>query len=101
MIARIWHGYTTHENANIYEALLQHEIFEGISDRKIEGFKDISLLRRQLNNEVEFITIMWFENIDAVKKFAGEDYPKAVVPEKARVLLNRFDDESQHYEVMK
>lgn len=101
MIARIWHGYTTSENANAYEALLHHEIFKGISERKIEGFNNINLLRRQLNNEVEFITIMWFDTLDAIKKFAGEEYAKAVVPEKARVLLSRFDNESQHYEVLK
>jgi len=101
MIARIWHGYTTAENADAYESLLLHEIFEGIGGRKIEGFKDINLLRREVNNEVEFITIMWFETLDAVKKFAGERYTEAVVPEKARALLSRFDDESQHYEIVR
>jgi hypothetical protein len=101
MIARIWHGYTTPEKANAYEALLRHEIFKGISERKIEGFKDINLLKREVNSEVEFITIMWFEHFDAVKKFAGEEYATAIVPEEAIALLKRFDNESQHYEVVK
>ncbi len=100
MIARIWHGYTNHENADAYEALLRHEIFEGIANRNIEGFKNIQLLRRNINDEVEFITIMWFESIDAVKAFAGDDYEKAVVPDKAKRLLKRFDETSQHYELV-
>ena len=57
------------------------------------------MLRRSLDDEVEFITIMWFDSIDAVRTFAGENYDVAVVPPEARALLSRFDDKSQHYEV--
>ena len=99
MISRIWHGWTSFENADAYESLLKSEIFIGIINRKIAGFKKIQLLRRAINNEVEFVTIMWFDSLEAVHTFAGEDYELAVVPPKARALLSRFDDRSQHYEV--
>jgi heme-degrading monooxygenase HmoA len=99
MISRIWHGYTSTTNADAYEALLKNEIFTGIQNRKIEGYKGIQLFRRSLDNEVEFITVMWFDSIDAVRTFAGNDYEVAVVPPKARELLSRFDERSQHYEV--
>lgn len=99
MISRIWHGYTTFENADSYESLLKEEIFTGIKNRNIKGYKGIQLLRRNMDNETEFITVMWFESIDSVRIFAGEDYEKAVVPEKAQKLLLRFDAKSQHYEV--
>ena len=99
MIARIWHGYTTPGNADGYENLLRTEIFHGIESRSIDGFKDIQLLRRDTQSETEFITIMRFESLDAVKKFAGDDHEKAVVPEKARQLLKRYDATSQHYEI--
>ncbi len=99
MIGRIWHGYTTTENADAYESLLREEIFTGIRDRNIAGFREIQLFRRVLEGEVEFITIMWFDSLEAVRGFAGEDYEAAVVPAKARVLLKRFDARSQHYEV--
>jgi hypothetical protein len=99
MIARIWHGWTSLENADSYEALLMQEIFVGIKNRKIGGFLGIKLLRRSLDTEVEFITIMSFESIAAVRVFAGEDYEAAVVPPKARALLKRFDERSQHYEI--
>lgn len=99
MIARIWHGWTTLENAKSYETLLNREIFTGIKDRRIPGFRSIQLLRRTVGSEVEFVTIMRFDNIDAVKQFAGEDYEACVVPPSARKILKRFDDRSQHYEV--
>ena len=99
MICRIWHGYTTVNNADTYENLLKEEIFVGIKDRNINGFKGIQLLRRHHGSETEFITVMWFESYDSVKEFAGSDYEKAVVPETAQKVLAHFDKRSQHYEV--
>jgi hypothetical protein len=100
MISRIWHGWTSQANADSYEALLQSEIFTGIRDRQIKGYRGINLLRREIGDEVEFITIMWFDSIAAVRDFAGENYENSVVPAKARALLSRFDTLSQHYEVL-
>jgi hypothetical protein len=99
MIGRIWHGWTTPDKADAYDALLQEEIFVGIKGRHISGFREIQLFRRNLGAEVEFITIMWFDSLDAVRTFAGEDYEQCVVPPKARAILSRFDARSQHYEV--
>ena len=99
MIARVWHGWTTPENADAYESLLRHEIFEGIQDRKIDGFRGIQLMRRSQETEVEFMTTMWFDSLDSVRTFAGDDYEVAVVPPKAQALLARFDGRSQHYDI--
>lgn len=99
MISRIWHGWTVPEKADAYEALLKSEIFTGIQDRQIPGYRGIQLFRRALGGEVEFVTVMWFDSIDAVRAFAGEDYAVAVVPPSARALLSRFDERSQHYEI--
>lgn len=99
MISRIWHGYTTPENADSYENLLKEEIFINIRNRHIPGFHEIQLFRQEQAQETEFITIMWFEDLESVKAFAGEDYEVAVVPPKARAILSRFDERSQHYEV--
>lgn len=99
MIARVWHGYTTASNADAYELLLKSEIFIGIQNRHIDGYKGIQLFRRTLGTEVEFVTIMWFDSLDAVRAFAGEDYEMAVVPPKAGEILLRFDARSQHHEV--
>jgi antibiotic biosynthesis monooxygenase (ABM) superfamily enzyme len=99
MIARIWHGWTTPGNADRYEALLKKEIFVGIQNRRIPGFQSIQLLRRELGGEVEFVTIMHFDSVAAVREFAGENYEVAVVPDVARALLAHFDECSKHYDI--
>ena len=99
MIARIWHGFTTPQNADVYEKLLTEEVITGIQGRRIPGFRQIQVLRRELEGETEFITIMEFETMDAVRDFAGKDYEGAVVPESARAVLSHFDARSQHYEI--
>ncbi|HEY0847459.1 MAG TPA: hypothetical protein VGE12_18970 [Noviherbaspirillum sp.] len=100
MITRIWRGWTTLQNASEYQDLLLTEIFPGIEARRVDGYRGISLVRRELENEVEFMTIMWFDSLDAVKGFAGPHYETAVVPPKARAVLSRFDLTSAHYETI-
>jgi antibiotic biosynthesis monooxygenase (ABM) superfamily enzyme len=99
MIKRIWHGWTTPANADAYEQLLKDEIFVGIGNRRISGYRGIQLLRRNVGKEVEFVTIMTFDSLESVREFAGKDYEAAVVPKEARALLSHFDQRSQHYEV--
>jgi antibiotic biosynthesis monooxygenase (ABM) superfamily enzyme len=99
MISRIWHGYTSHACAEAYEHLLREEVFAGIRARRIPGFIDVQMLRRQHEREVEFMTIMRFDDMNAVKAFAGPDFELSQVPSKASALLARFDERSQHYEV--
>lgn len=100
MICRLWHGWTTAANADAYESLLRREIFAGIAARQIAGFQGIDLVRRDGPAEVEFVTIMWFTTLEAVRAFAGDDYEVAVVPPSARQLLTRFDARSAHYDVV-
>jgi antibiotic biosynthesis monooxygenase (ABM) superfamily enzyme len=97
VIKRIWHGWTTPENADTYEALLREEVSVGIEAMKIEGLRRFEMMRRQLEDEVEFVTIMEFDDLAAVKAFVGEDYEKCYVPAAARAVLKRFDDRSAHY----
>jgi heme-degrading monooxygenase HmoA len=99
VIVRLWHGWTTPANADAYERLLNEEIFRGIASRSIQGYRGIELLRRAAGGEVEFVTVMRFDSLEAVRQFAGEDYETAVVPPSARQLLSRFDARSAHFEL--
>jgi hypothetical protein len=99
MISRVWHGWTTPENADHYERLLRSEVFPGIAAKEVAGYRGIQLFRRVVGMEVEFLTIMWFDSWEAVKAFAGDDFEKAYVPAKAREILARWDERSQHYDV--
>ena len=100
MIARIWHGYTKKEDSDAYEHLLRTEVFPSIEIKNVIGYRKISLLKRVLAKEAEFITIMLFDDIQSVKQFTGEDYEQSYVPEKAKALLSRHDERSQHYEIL-
>lgn len=97
MIYRVWHGWTIPENADTYENLLKKEIFVEIGNKEIPGYRGIDLLRLDHDSEVEFVTIMRFDNIKDVIAFAGKEYTRAYVPEKARAVLKRFDQVSKHY----
>lgn len=99
MIARVWHGWTIAENAEKYERLLRDEIFPGIAAKGVDGYRGVALLRRELGDEVEFKTVMWFDSLDAVRRFAGSDYERAYVPQAAGAVLARFDERSQHYDL--
>ncbi|ALK08929.1 antibiotic biosynthesis monooxygenase family protein [Blastochloris viridis] len=99
MISRIWHGWTTPDNAAAYETLLKTQVFPGIEEKRIKGYRGIELLQRPMGDEVEFITMMRFDSLDDIKAFAGEDFETAYVIEAARRLLKRFDARSQHYEL--
>ena len=98
MIFRIWHGWTTPDNADAYQRIVQHEVFAMIADKKVAGYHGIDLLRRNAGDEVEFVTIMRFDSLDAVKAFAGADYDRSFVPPQARAVLKRFDERAQHYD---
>jgi heme-degrading monooxygenase HmoA len=97
MIARIWHGYTKPEHADAYEAMLKPELLPGIS--KVKGYRGSYLLRREVGDEIEFVTIMLWDSIDAIRAVAGKDYETAVIPEERRKYLSRYDAKSAHYEV--
>jgi heme-degrading monooxygenase HmoA len=98
MIARIWHGSTTPENADAYESHLKPELLPGLSEAK--GFQRSYLLRRAVGDEIEFITIIVMDSLDDVRALAGEDYEQAIIPADRLPLLTHFDARAAHYEVV-
>ena len=100
MICRLWRGWTRPENADAYQRIVHHEVIPGIEARQIPGFRHIDLMKRDLGGEIEFQTLMWFDSLDAIKAFMGEDYSVSHVPPQARAVLKRFDERATHYEVI-
>jgi heme-degrading monooxygenase HmoA len=98
MIGRLWHGWTSRENADAYEALLRAEVLPGI--HRVPGYRGAYLMRRDVPEGVEFVTLTIFDSMEAVRAFAGPDHEAAVVPPPARKLLSRFDERSVHYEIV-
>jgi heme-degrading monooxygenase HmoA len=98
VIARLWRGWTSPDDASAYEEFLRTTMFPSIHG--VAGFAGADLLRRDDGDEVAFVTITRFESLDAVRAFAGDDYEAAVVEPEARALLTRFDERSTHYELV-
>lgn len=99
-IKRIWHGWTSLENADKYQRLLHDKIFPGIEAKQILGYQSIELFRKDLDNEVEFITIMTFDSLKNVIDFQGYNYTRCYVPDAAKKLLKRWNQTSAHYEAI-
>jgi antibiotic biosynthesis monooxygenase (ABM) superfamily enzyme len=99
MIARIWHGWTKPEKAKAYEDMLRDEIFPGIARRNIKGYRGAELFIHEDGNETEFVTLLRFDSMEAVKEFAGMDESKPVIYPKAEALLTRMDERSHHYQI--
>jgi len=100
MICRLWRGWTTPGNADAYERIVRKEVIPGIEAMAIAGFQHIDLMKRELDGETEFQTLMWFDDLAAIKAFIGEDYAVSHVPAAARAVLSRFDERAAHYEVI-
>ena len=100
MICRLWRGWTSPANAAAYEQIVRAEVIPAIEAERIAGFRHIDLMRRDLGSEVEFQTLMWFDDLDAIRGFMGEDYSVSHVPAAARAVLSRFDERAAHYEVV-
>jgi len=98
MIARVWRGWTKPADAKVYEKLLRDEIFPSIAVRNIEGYRGAEFFVREDGNEVEFVTLLRFDSMDAVTEFAGPDASKPVIFPKAEALITRME-EARHYRV--
>ena len=100
MICRLWRGWATNQNADAYERIVRDQVIPGIEARHIPGFRSIDLVRREREHDVEFLTLMWFDSLDAVKAFMGDDYEVAHVPAAAQAVLADFDKRSAHDPVL-
>jgi hypothetical protein len=100
VICRLWRGWTTSDNAAAYEAIVRGAVIPGIEARQIPGFRHIDLMRRDLGDEVEFQTLMWFDDVESIRAFIGEDYAVSHIPPAAQAVLARYDRRAAHYEVL-
>jgi len=99
MIARVWKGWTSPENADAYEKLLQEVVYPQLKD--IDGYAGGYILRRDGEEESEFVALNLFESLEAVKAFAGSEYEVPVFEPEARRLLSKVEPIARHYQVKK
>jgi hypothetical protein len=98
-IIRTWKGWTTLENAALYEDMLINEVFPDVKKKGVDGLEKVSISTLDKKDEVEFFLVLQFDSIDAVKKFAGEAYQRAYIPDNAKKVLKRYDETADHFEL--
>jgi heme-degrading monooxygenase HmoA len=99
MIARIWHGRTLTAKADDYEKYLQASGVKKIL--ATDGNHGVEVLRRTDGLRTDFIVISYWESMEAVKRFAGADYRKAVIRPRDGEYLIEVEPEVVHYEVVR
>jgi len=97
MIARHWRGWTEVRNADAYESLLKTRVLPAL--KLVAGYCGGYVLRSDSPDEAEFVVVNFFESIESVRLFAGDDYSTAVFEPEARLLLSRIEPIARHYEV--
>ena len=98
MICRMWKGWTLPANADAYEAYLREDLFPRVAaELREQGYRGHHVLRLDRADESEFVTMVWFTGLDAVKSFAGETYETPVLSPTAHRLLARYDARCEHY----
>jgi heme-degrading monooxygenase HmoA len=100
MICRVWRGWTKRENAQSYDDYLQQELFPHLEQELLaRGFRGYQLLRLEREAETEFMTMLYFESLEQVRSFAGENYEVPVISAKAHSLLTHYAERAEHYNV--
>lgn len=97
MIARLWRGWTSRENADAYEKLLRERVLPGL--KLLDGYRGGYILRQGSNEEVEFVVMNLFDSLEVVRAFAGPEYTVPVFEPEARQLLSKVEPVARHYEV--
>jgi heme-degrading monooxygenase HmoA len=98
MIARIWRGKATSADADAYHRHVTTDVFPKLTN--LPGHRGAYLLRREIDDHVEFLAATLWDSMEVIKKFAGNDPNTAVVAPEARAVLTEFDDFATHYDVV-
>ena len=98
MISRHWRGLARSTNADEYVEYLRTETFPRLSN--IPGFLSASILKRNVQEGIEFLIVTNWESIETIAQFSGREPETAVVPDKVQKMMIEYDRNVRHYEVV-
>ena len=76
MIARIWQGRTRPGMGKPYYEYLEET---GLKEyQATEGLKKVLVLTREVGDQTEYVLVTLWDDMDAVRRFAGPEPEKAV-----------------------
>jgi heme-degrading monooxygenase HmoA len=98
VISRHWRGLAKASRAGDYVAHLRQGTMPQL--RRIAGFVDVSILRRNADAGVEFLVVTRWTSMAAIRQFAGEDVATAVVPPEVGEMMIEYDKAVRHYDIV-
>lgn len=98
MIVRLWRGAATPDGAEAYVRHVTGRVFPSLQN--VPGYRGARLLRREAEPRVEFLVLTFWDSMEAVRRFAGDDPTVAVVEPAARAVLADFDEFVSHYDLV-
>jgi heme-degrading monooxygenase HmoA len=98
MTSRQWRGVARPEHADAYVQHLRTATFPAL--RRLPGFVDASILRRDVSEGVEFLIVTTWGSLEAIRAFAGANVDAAVVPEAVAAMMVDYDRMVRHYDVL-
>lgn len=102
MVVRRWIGYARKAQADAYRTHISQTVFPEV--RAMPGFRQALLLARDVEgdagNEVEFQALTFWENMEAVHAFSGDDLYTAVIEPRAREVLSRFETKVEYFDAL-
>jgi hypothetical protein len=98
MIARMWHGIVLKENADKYH---QYLLNTGLKDyENTPGNLGIFLLKRDGHAISHFYTLTFWDNIESIKRFAGNAYEKARYYPMDKHFLLELEPDVIHFDML-
>jgi heme-degrading monooxygenase HmoA len=98
LIARMWHGVTPEAKASKYSDFLNARAIPDY--RGVPGNLAVYILRRDEGDKTHFVTLTFWESLEAIKGFAGEPVDRAKYYPEDRDYLLEFEPKVQHWEVV-
>jgi len=98
LIARLWHGAVPATKGDDYAAYLRRT---GVTEcRATPGNRGVEVLRRTVGDETHFLFISFWDSMDAIRIFAGDDVERAHYYPEDRDYLLELEPTVTHYEVL-
>ncbi|CAN5406821.1 hypothetical protein BH10PSE6_BH10PSE6_52870 [soil metagenome] len=97
MIVRIRRGQAAADKADAYFKHVTATVFPEL--KALAGHQGAWLLRREVDGQSEFLAVTFWESLDSIRSFAGDEIGTAIVEPEARAVLSDFDDFARHYEL--
>ncbi len=98
MIVRIWRCTVSQEKLSEYLQHFQQSVYA--EAKRLKGFRKVKILKRNTDNAVDLTVISFWESLDAIRGFAGDNIETAVVAPTAQAILLTFETTVTHHEVI-